>query len=66
MSTLPASDKNEGVKLIISVIVAIGALTSILLFEDRRRNIKLQQEIGHLDKNIKQLQLQHLKNGAMI
>ena len=47
-----------------AVISAVAALTAIFFYFDRKKHLELQTEIAGLDKNIKQLQLQKLKNGG--
>ena len=55
--------QNKQIQFAISAIVALGALTGIVLYFDRKKHMKLQGEIALLDKGIKELQLSKLKNG---
>lgn len=55
--------QNKKIQFVISAIVALGALTGVLLYFDRKKHMKIQVEISALDKEIKALQLQKLKNG---
>lgn len=42
-------------------VAALGGLTAFLIYLDRQRHRKVQEEILQLDKNIKELQLQKLQ-----
>lgn len=49
------------------IIVGLGALTGVvawLIYLDQKKHNKVQKEIFALDREIKRLQLQKLKNGG--
>lgn len=55
--------QNHKITLIVALITGLSALTGVLVFLEKRKHTKLQEEIDLLDKNIKELQLEKLKNG---
>jgi uncharacterized membrane protein (DUF106 family) len=54
--------QNNKITLIIAVLTGLSAITGFLLYLDNKKNSKIQNEIDQLDKSIKELQLQKLKN----
>lgn len=56
----------DRVAIVVALITGLSALTGILLYFERKRHSKIQSDILELDKNIKEIQLSHLKNGKKI
>lgn len=57
---IPAGKK---IGLVISILAGLGGITAFLLYIERRSHRKIEEEVLVLDKNIKELQLQKLKQG---
>jgi hypothetical protein len=55
--------QNNKITLIVAIVTGLSALTGIMLYFDRKKHSKVQHEIDQLDKSIKELQLNKLKNG---
>jgi len=55
--------QNNKITLMVAIITGLSALTGILIYYDKKKYSKVQHEINELDKNIKELQLNKLKNG---
>jgi hypothetical protein len=55
--------QNNRINLAIALITGIGAITGVLIYIERKRQSVIQEEILKLDKSIKELQLNRLKNG---
>lgn len=51
------------IKWIIAALGALGGVVAILVYLDQKKHNQVQKEIFALDKEIKMLQLQKLKNG---
>lgn len=49
--------------LIFGLVAALSGLAAILIYIDNRRHSKVQEELFTLDKELKELQLEELKNG---
>jgi cell division protein FtsL len=57
------SKQEKNINLLFAAIAALSGIAAILIFIDNRRHAKVQEEIFDLDREIKQLQLEKLKNG---
>lgn len=51
------------IKWIIAGLGALGGIVALLIYLDQKKHNQVQKEIFELDKEIKMLQLQKLKNG---
>jgi len=54
--------QNNKITLIVAVLTGLSALTGFLLYIDKKKHSKVQHEIDQLDKSIKELQLNKLRN----
>jgi predicted negative regulator of RcsB-dependent stress response len=54
--------QNNKITLIVAVLTGLSALTGFLLYLDKKQHSKVQHEIDQLDKSIKELQLNKLRN----
>lgn len=54
--------QNNRITMIVAVLTGLSALTGFLLYFDKKKHSKVQHEIDQLDKSIKELQLNKLKN----
>ena len=57
------SNQEKRMNLIFGLVAALSGLAAILIYIDNRRHSKVQEELFTLDKELKELQLQELKNG---
>lgn len=58
------SSLQEGkLKYIIAGLGALGGIVAVLVFLDQKKHNQVQRELFALDKEIKILQLQKIKNG---
>jgi hypothetical protein len=48
---------------IFGLVAALSGLAAILIYIDNRRHTKVQEELNELDKELKLLQLEEIKNG---
>jgi hypothetical protein len=55
--------QNNKITVIVALITGLSALTGLLIYYDKKKYTKVQHEIDLLDKSIKELQLDKLKNG---
>ena len=55
--------QNNRITIIVAIVTGLSALTGIMLYFDKKKHSKVQHEIDQLDKSIKELQLDKLKNG---
>lgn len=61
---IPIDSKQErNINLLFAAIAALSGIAAILIFVDNRRHSKVQEEIFELDRELKELQLEKLKNG---
>jgi uncharacterized membrane protein (DUF106 family) len=54
--------QNNRITMIVAVLTGLSAITGFLLYIDKKKHSKVQHEIDQLDKSIKELQLNKLKN----
>lgn len=57
------SNQEKRMNLIFGLVAALSGLAAILIYIDNRRHSKVQEELFTLDKELKELQLEELKNG---
>lgn len=57
------STQNKKLALAFSLLAALGGLTAFLVYLDKKKHEKTTTEIMQLEKQIKSLQLEKLKNG---
>ena len=57
------SSQERRLNLVFGIVAALSGLAAILIYIDNRRHSKVQEELFTLDKELKELQLQELKNG---
>jgi len=63
LSNLSIDSKQEKrLNLIFGLVAALSGLAAILIYIDNRRHSKVQAEIHALDKELKNLQIEKLKN----
>jgi hypothetical protein len=55
--------QEKKIKWLFAGLTALGGLVGILLWLDQKKHNKVQREIFELDKQIKSLELERLKNG---
>jgi Tfp pilus assembly protein PilN len=55
--------QNNRITMLVAIVTGLSALTGIMLYFDKKKHSKVQHEIDQLDKSIKELQLDKLKNG---
>ena len=55
--------QNKQIKFIITAVIALGALSTFLVYLDNKKHARLKSEIMDLEKQIKAIQLETLKNG---
>lgn len=55
--------QNKQIKFLIAALISLGGLAAFLAWMDNKKHEKLKGEIMELEKNIKLLQLEKLKNG---
>ena len=55
--------QEKKIKWLIAAVGALGGVIAILVYLDQKRHNDVEKEIFALDKEIKMLQLQKLKNG---
>jgi hypothetical protein len=53
--------QEKQIRLLFITVAALGAVTSILLYNARKKGEKSRQELFELDKQIKELQLRKLR-----
>ena len=56
------SKQEKSLNLIFGLVAALSGLAAILIYVDNRRHSKVQQEINELDKELKIMQIEKLKN----
>jgi hypothetical protein len=55
--------QEKKIKWLFAGLTALGGFVGILIFLDQRKHNKVEREIFELDKQIKSLELEKLKNG---
>lgn len=58
--------QDSRIKLMLTLLAALGGITAFLIYIERKKHRKMESDVLALDKNIKELQLQRLKNGQSI
>lgn len=56
--------QNSEIRIIFELIAALAAVTTVIIYIERKKHRKLEEEVLSLDKNIKELQLHKLKTGG--
>ena len=63
LTNLSVNSKQEkSLNIIFGLVAALSGLAAILIYIDNRRHSKVQEEINKLDKELKQMQIDKLKN----
>ena len=57
------SNQEKRMNFIFGLVAALSGLAAILIYIDNRRHTKVQEELNELDKELKLLQLEEIKNG---
>ena len=57
------SNQERRLNLVFGLVAALSGLAAILIYIDNRRHTKVQEELNELDKELKLLQLEEIKNG---
>ena len=57
------SSQERRLNLVFGIVAALSGLAAILIYIDNRRHTKVQEELNELDKELKLLQLEEIKNG---
>ena len=57
------SNQERRLNLVFGIVAALSGLAAILIYIDNRRHTKVQEELNELDKELKLLQLEEIKNG---
>jgi|LakMenEpi13Oct10_1017325.scaffolds.fasta_scaffold66876_1 hypothetical protein len=55
--------QSKQIKFILTALFALGGLSAFLVYLDNKKHSKLKTEVMHLEKEIKQLELEQMKNG---
>jgi hypothetical protein len=55
--------QDKKIKWLIAGLTVIGGVIGVLVYIDQKKHNKVQRDLFALDKEIKMLQLQKLKNG---
>jgi len=55
--------QNKQIGLIVGIVTALSGITALLIYFEGKRHRRIAEEVTHLDKQIKELQLLKLKNG---
>jgi uncharacterized membrane protein YciS (DUF1049 family) len=55
--------QSKQIKFILAALFALGGLSAFLVYLDNKKHSKLRSEVMDLEKQIKELELQKLKNG---
>ena len=64
LTNLSVNSKQEkSLNLIFGLVAALSGLAAILIYIDNRRHSKVQEEINELDRELKKMQIEKLKNG---
>ena len=57
------SSQERRLNLVFGIVAALSGLAAILIYIDNRRHTKVQEELNELDKELKLVQLEEIKNG---
>ena len=57
------SIQSKQIKFILTALFALGGLSAFLVYLDNKKHSKLKTEVMNLEKEIKQLELERMKNG---
>ncbi len=55
--------QSKQIKFILAALFALGGLSAFLVYLDNKKHAKLRAEVMDLEKEIKKLELEKLKNG---
>lgn len=55
--------QDKKIKWLIAGLTVVGGIIGVLVYVDQKKHNKVQRDLFALDKEIKMLQLQKLKNG---
>ena len=55
--------QNKQIRLLMTAFLGLGGLSAFLVYLDNKKHERLKSEIMNLEKEIKGLQLERLKNG---
>lgn len=55
--------QGKQIRFILTALFALGGLSAFLVYLDNKKHSKLKTEVMNLEKQIKELELERMKNG---